>query len=104
LPSLEKLKQDLSDKPFEVVTIDVQEEREDVLNFMKTNGYSFTVLLDSEAVVSAKYNIRSHPMKFLIDPSGRIVGSATGYREWDSEVMRLFIKKVYEGEIVAGTR
>ena len=85
------------------MTIDVQEERETVKNFMQSNGYSFTVLLDSEAAVSSKYRVRSHPMKFLIDPSGKIVGWASGYREWDSEVMRMFIKKVSEGEIAADT-
>jgi len=102
LPSLEKLKQDFSGKPFKIVNIDVQEKREDVRDFMKKNGYTFTVVLDEDAYVSYRYRVRSHPMKFLIDPSGKIVGWASGYRQWDTEAMRMLIKKVSGGEEAPG--
>ncbi len=101
MPSLEKLKQDFAGEPFEIVNIDVQEEREVVQDFMQSNGYSITVLLDIDGIASYRYSVRSHPMKFLIDPKGKIVGWARGYRQWDSEAMRMLIKKVSEGEQVA---
>ncbi len=102
MPSLEKLKQDFSGRPFEVVTIDVQEEHEVVREFMKQHGYTFIVVLDEDGFVSYSYKIRSHPMKFLISPSGKIVGWASGYRQWDTEAMRMLIKKVSGGEEAAG--
>ncbi len=102
MPSLEKLKQDFSGEPFEVVTIDVQEAGDDVRDFMKNNGYTFTVVIDEDAFVSYRYRIRSHPMKFLIDPSGKIVGWASGYRQWDTGAMRMLIKKVSGGEEAPG--
>ena len=83
------------------MTIDVQEEREVVQDFMQSNGYSFTVLLDIDGIASYRYRVRSHPMKFLIDPKGKIVGWARGYREWDSVAMRMLIRKVSEGEQAA---
>ncbi len=102
MPSLEKLKQDFSGKPFEILNINVQEDREDVRDFMKKYGYTFTVVLDEDAYVSYRYRVRSHPMKFLIDPSGKIVGWASGYRQWDTEAMRMLIKKVSGGEEAPG--
>ncbi len=102
MPSLEKLKQDFSGRPFEVVTIDVQEEREVVRDFMKQGGYTFTVVLDKDGFVSYRYRVFSHPMKFLIDPSGKVVGWASGYRQWDTEAMRMLIKKVSGGKQAPG--
>ena len=101
MPSLEKLKQDFSGKPFEILNINVQEEREDVRDFIKKYGYTMSVALDEDGYVSYRYSVRSHPTKFLIDPSGKIVGWARGYREWDSVAMRMLIKKVSEGEQIA---
>ncbi len=101
MPSLEKLKQDYAGKPFEILAVNVQEDPEDVMDFMKKNGYTFSVVLDEDAYVSYRYSVRSHPTKFLIDPSGKIVGWARGYREWDSVAMRMLIDKVSEGEQVA---
>ena len=65
---------------------------------MERKGYTFNVVLDEDAFVSYRYKVRSHPMKFLIDPSGKIVGWASGYRQWDTEAMRMLIKKVYGGK------
>jgi len=83
------------------LNIDVQEEHETVRDFMKENGYTLSVVIDEDGYVSYRYNIRSHPAKFLIDPSGKIVGWARGYRQWDTEAMRMLIKKVYESEQIA---
>ena len=82
--------------PFEVVTIDVEEEYEVVQSLVQYNNYTFTVLLDETGHVSRTYEVRSHPMKFLIDPSGKLVAWAHGYREWDSAAMRMLIDKVNE--------
>jgi peroxiredoxin len=94
LPSLENLHQNFKDKPFSLLAIDVGEKKETVLRFVEKNKLSFTFLLDKDGQVSAQYGVRSHPMKFLIDRNGKLIGVSRGYREWDTEAMKSLIQQL----------
>lgn len=87
-----------------ILAIDVQEPIETVQKFIAENGYTFKVLPDMDAAVSLNYNVRQHPMKFIIDKDGAIVGSARGYRKWDSDIMRALIDNLIAQETVSETR
>ena len=52
---------------------------------------SLRILLDEFGKVSTQYNIRSHPVKFLIDNEGKLVATGLGYRDWDSEEMNKLV-------------
>lgn len=69
------------------MAIDVGESKETVLKFVEDRDLSFTFLLDEDSQVSAQYGVRSHPMKFLIDKQGNLIGISQGYKEWDSKEM-----------------
>jgi peroxiredoxin len=84
---MENLRNIFKDDQLAVITIDVQEERDIVENFIKKEGYSFAVYLDSDGDVASRYNVRGHPQSFLIDPAGEVIGLAEGFRQWDSEAM-----------------
>jgi peroxiredoxin len=75
-----------------LLAIDVGEKKEKVLKFVEARGLSFTFLLDEDAQVSTQYGIRSHPMKFLINAEGNLIGVAYGYREWDNTEMKSLIE------------
>jgi peroxiredoxin len=92
LPSLENLHQHFKDKNFTLLAVDVGEKKETVQRFVHDQGLSFRFLLDEDGQVSAEYGIRSHPMKFLIDKKGNIVGIAQGFREWDKEEMKSLVQ------------
>jgi len=80
LPSLENLKQSYQDKPFKVLLVNVMESKNIVTDFWKEENITLPVVLDKFGKVSAQYNVRSHPVKFLIDGQGKLMatGSATG--------------------------
>jgi peroxiredoxin len=78
LPSLERLYLEFKDNPFSIIAIDVGESRETVLKFSEENDLSFTVLLNEDSQISAQYAVRSHPMKFLIDRQGNLIGVSQG--------------------------
>ena len=80
------------DKPFSILAIDVGEKRDTVLKFVKERDLSLNFLLDQDTSVSSLYGVRSHPMKFLIDKKGRLIGVSFGYGEWDKEEMRSLIE------------
>jgi peroxiredoxin len=88
LPSLENLHQHFHSRPFSLLAIDVGEKKETVQKFVEERGLSFTFLLDQDTAVSSLYGVRSHPMKFLIDKEGRMIGVSLGYGEWDNKDMR----------------
>jgi peroxiredoxin len=94
LPSLENLHQHFKGSPFTLLAIDVGESRQKVLKFVEDRNLSFTFLLDKDKEVSARYSVRSHPMKFLINKDGKLIGISRGYREWDADAMKSLIQRL----------
>jgi cytochrome c biogenesis protein CcmG/thiol:disulfide interchange protein DsbE len=91
LPSLENLKQSYQDKPFKVLLVNVMELKNIVKDFWKEENITLPVVLDKFGKVSAQYNVRSHPVKFLIDGQGKLMATGLGYRDWDSEEMNKLV-------------
>ena len=92
MPSLENLHQHFKDRPFSLMAIDVGESKETVLRFVESKDLSFTFLLDKDSQVSAQYGVRSHPMKYLIDKKGNLIGISQSYKEWDTTEMKSLIE------------
>ena len=88
---MENLKQSYKDKPFKVLLISVMEPQETIKNYMKKENLNLTVLLDRFGKVSTQYNVRNHPVKFLIDGEGKLMATGFGYRDWDSEEMNKLV-------------
>ena len=71
--------------------VSVMEPQETIKNYLKQENLSLRILLDEFGKVSTQYNIRSHPVKFLIDNEGKLVATGLGYRDWDSEEMNKLV-------------
>ena len=96
MPSLESLKHSYKDKPFKVLLVSVMEPSETVKNYLKQENLSLRVLLDNFGKVSTQYNIRSHPVKFLIDSEGKLMATGLGYRDWNSEEMNKLVNALIQ--------
>ncbi len=62
----------------EVIGINIEGKSEEVLDYLKENRFSFTILFDSgdwDSVVAKRYNVSSIPRTILIDKQGNIVYS-----------------------------
>ncbi len=92
MPSLEKLHREFRDQPFVLIGIDIREPRETVLRYIRKKDLSYINLLDEDGRVSALYNVRSTPVKFLLDKQGNMVGAAIGYRDWEQGEFRSLIR------------
>ncbi|MFQ5836199.1 MAG: TlpA family protein disulfide reductase, partial [bacterium] len=77
--------QKFKEEDFVILAVDLREGKEKVSSFVKENGYTFPVLLDSRGKVGYTYGVRAIPTTYLLDPEGRIVGKALGARDWASE-------------------
>jgi len=71
--------------------VNVMEPHETIKSYMKKENFSLRILLDQFGKVSNQYNIRSHPVKFLIDGEGKLVAKGLGYREWNAEEMNKLV-------------
>lgn len=91
---MKKLHRQFKQDPFVLLTIDVGEGEQKVKRFAKKNGLSYPILLDRDSAVASKYGIRSHPVAYLVDTKGNLIGVAKGYRKWDKKEMKKLIRSL----------
>ena len=84
MPSLWRLKQKLKDKPFQVITVNMGENRETIAAFLPEQMQrDFIVLRDSDAASLERWQVTALPATYLLDRQGRIAYSILGAMEWD---------------------
>ena len=91
---MEKLHREFKQEPFVLLAVDVGEEEQIVKRFVRKKDLTFQILLDYENAVAFKYGIRAHPVAYLIDIKGNIIGVAQGYRKWDKKEMKTLIRSL----------
>jgi thiol-disulfide isomerase/thioredoxin len=87
IPSMQRLKEKLAGKPFEILAINMAEEQADVAAFLQRHKIqvNFPILLDQEGTVIEQWMISAVPTTFIIDPEGRIKYALYGGLEWDND-------------------
>ncbi len=69
---------------------------EEVKAFLEENGYTYPVLMDSEAKQFMRYGINAYPTTFMIDRDGNIFGYVTG--QLSEETMERIIRQTMTGK------
>ena len=100
MPSMERLSRRLSDYPFAVLAVSLDEEGSaEVATFIEKLAVTFTIALDPDSKVAAVYGGTQLPTTFLIDPGGRVVAAAKGERDWGSEnVFEFLVERINGGK------
>ena len=65
-----------------------------VKDYVKSHNLTFLNLLDLKSEFAPQYGVRGIPINFLINPQGKVVAVASGYREWKSEEGRKVIEQL----------
>jgi peroxiredoxin len=95
--SIERLHQTFKEKDFIFLTISVDfEGRKPVKEFINKKNYTFIVLLDPKYEVLDLYKVQRIPTTFIIDKTGKIMGQATGPRDWNSPEAILLLDSLME--------
>ena len=68
---------------------------EEITQFMRENGYTYPVLMDTDWEMFTWYGITSFPTTFMIDRDGNIFGYVPG--QMTEEIMRSIIDQTLEG-------
>lgn len=72
MPYMEAAYEDRADEGLIVLGIDVEESKQEVVNFADSMGLTFTLLLDPYGNVSDLYQIYAYPTSYFITPEGII--------------------------------
>jgi cytochrome c biogenesis protein CcmG/thiol:disulfide interchange protein DsbE len=85
LPSLQRLREALRDRPFEVLAVDVGEGEARIRTFLEKTPVGFPVLLDRDSIAMKAWNVRGLPSSFVVDADGAIRYSFLGELDWAQE-------------------
>ena len=77
-----------------ILAVSFQEPEDLVRDFQKEFKLSFPVLFDYGGKVAEKYDFRGHPVTFLIDRRGFLLGKVIGERDWSSAEAKTLIKEI----------
>jgi thiol-disulfide isomerase/thioredoxin len=84
IPSLNRLKQKMQGRPFELISINYAEDRKTVLSFMQRVKVDFPVLLDHSGTTAHRWNVITYPSTFVIDRQGKFRYGVNAAIEWDA--------------------
>lgn len=83
---------EFKDKGLVILAVSFKEPEDLVGDFQKEFKLSFPVLFDTQGKVSDKYEITGHPVTFLINRKGFLVGKVVGERDWSSSEAKTLLK------------
>lgn len=85
LPELTRLKNEMADRPIEVLAINVGENKNRVKQFIKSIHFELPVLLDTSSQAYKDWGVNILPTSYLIDAGGQIRYRALGNPGWDQQ-------------------
>ncbi len=84
IPSLNRLKQMMQDKAFQLVSINYAESPRHIREFMHKVAVDFPVLVDPDGKLSAQWKVVAFPSTFVVGPDGDIYYGANAAIHWDA--------------------
>ena len=85
LPDIQQLYEDYGMNEEDLVVLGVAAPNlgnegsvDDITKFLNTNGYTYPVLMDTDASVMSQYGISAFPTTFMIDLNGNVFGYVSG--------------------------
>ncbi|MBO7744050.1 redoxin domain-containing protein [Paenibacillus sp. MWE-103] len=91
-PDLEEQYKKHADKPFEIVGVNLSEDKLAIRNFIEQYGVSYTILQDDNRQIERAYGLRSYPTTFFVKPDGTIMDvfiGPMGKQDMDERITKL---------------
>jgi len=98
MPMLERLQQALDEQPFEILAVNVGEQKYRVWKFVKLINFGLPVILDERKDTFNSWGLSVLPTSFLLDRKGNIRYRVVGDVEWDSEEVIALIEALVNEE------
>ena len=101
MPDIQKLYEEFQQEDVVILGVAApnlgkEQSEEGIRTFLEENGYTYPVLMDTEAEAFQAYGINSFPTTFMIDKDGNVFGYIPG--QLSEEIMRDIISLTINGE------
>lgn len=83
MPSMQRLYHELPRDSFEILAINMQEDRDTVEQFISEHSFEYPILLDFGGEVARRYAVRGLPTSYVIAPDGSMPAALIGFAHWD---------------------
>jgi thiol-disulfide isomerase/thioredoxin len=94
LPLYQKLRDEFPRTDFEVVAVNVDDEKQDALAFLERIPLQFPLLHDEGGKVAAAYALKGMPSSYLIDRDGNVASRHVGFQRKDLAPLREHIVRL----------
>lgn len=84
MPSMSQLKSHYQQQEFEILAVNLGEQKQQVQQFLEKHPVNFPVLLDTAATAVQAWQVFAYPSSYLIDKQGQIRFALFGGTEWDA--------------------
>ncbi|MGZ8211058.1 MAG: TlpA family protein disulfide reductase [Burkholderiales bacterium] len=85
MPSIQRLRDRLTGKPFTVLMVNVDEPDARVRRYLSETGIDLPVLLDRNKTATREWAVRVLPATFLVGPDGRVRYRLIGDMDWNTD-------------------
>jgi DsbE subfamily thiol:disulfide oxidoreductase len=97
-PWMTSIQSKYKDQGFKVIAINLDQENNEALDFLKEFKPGFTVLFDTQAQLPEDFGVIGMPTSFLIDRQGKIRATHVGFHqknidEYESAIAKLLAEK-----------
>jgi len=97
MPELTRLQQQMADRPFEVIAINVGEKKYKVHKFTRLINFELPVLLDTSNQAFKDWQVQTLPTSFLVDANGTVRHKIRGNPGWEqSETISMIEQLIAE--------
>lgn len=88
LPSMEAIRETLKSEPFDVIAINVGEDKIQIEEFLRKRlggPLALEVLMDGNMIAAKAWKVRAVPTTYIVDHAGQLVYIATGEMDFAHE-------------------
>jgi len=94
MPFLNTLRNELLPQGFEIVAINVDEDKEQALRFLQTYPVDYEVAYDGTGGCPQKFDVQAMPSSYFVDRNGHVRSIHLGYRDSDQKHIKDQITKL----------
>jgi thiol-disulfide isomerase/thioredoxin len=97
MPSIQRLRERLSGKPFVVLAVNVDEPEARVRRFLEETRFDLPVLFDPGKTATRAWGVRVMPTTFVVGPDGRIRYRLLGDIDWSADAVVSTLSQLMPG-------
>lgn len=88
MPFLNKLRNERRDEGFEIVAINVDEDRDEAVRYLQAHPVDYPMAFDPKGDCPGAFGVQAMPSSFFIDKAGKVRKVHLGYRDGDQDLIR----------------